>query len=55
MEQLMRKKFHFLGGLLKKILISKKNIAVIQEQFGSFYLDMNEFANSYYPAFSIKC
>ncbi len=34
--------------LLKKILISKKNIAVIQEQFGSFYLDMNEFANSYY-------
>ena len=34
--------------LLKKILISKKNIAVTEEHFGNFYLDIREFINSYY-------
>ena len=34
--------------LLNKILISEKNITVVEEQFGNFYLDMRDFMNNYY-------
>ena len=34
--------------LLKKILISNKNLSVFQEQFNSFYLNISDFTNSYY-------
>ncbi len=34
--------------LLKKILISNKNLSIFQEKLNSFYLDVADFTNSYY-------